>query len=79
MMGQTCGVLLGEQATDGLTPFFTGLDKVRFTHPVYPGDVFRTECTITKARSPFYFAQGRGFVGETLCVKADYSFALIKR
>jgi len=79
ILAQSAAVLLGSAQTEDRTPYFTGLDKVRFTHPVYPGDVFRTECTITKARSPFYFAQGRGFVGETLCVKADYSFALIKR
>ncbi|NLW78440.1 MAG: 3-hydroxyacyl-ACP dehydratase FabZ [Ruminococcaceae bacterium] len=78
MMGQTCGVLLGEQATDGLTPFFTGLDKVKFRRPVRPGDVLETECRIVRTKGPFYFAEGTGKVDGQLAVSANFSFALVE-
>jgi 3-hydroxyacyl-[acyl-carrier-protein] dehydratase len=57
-------------------PLFTGLDKVRFRQPVKPGDIFQTECTLTRSKPPFYFAEGKGFVDGKLCVKASFSFAL---
>lgn len=79
ILAQSAAVLLSGAQTRDMIPYFTGLDKVRFKSPVHPGDTIETECVITKARSPFYFAQGQGFVGGKLCVKAEFSFALIKR
>ena len=61
-----------------MTPFFTGIKDVRFKTPVLPGDVFESECEIIKEKPPFYFAKGKGFVDGKLCVKAEFSFALIK-
>ena len=44
ILGQsTCVLLSGEQ--EGATPYFTGLDNVRFKNSVRPGDVLETECT----------------------------------
>lgn len=77
MMAQTCCVLLGAEAA-GATPYFTGLDKVRFKNKVLPGDTLEIECTITKTRPPFYFAEGKGSVGGKLSVSGEFSFALMK-
>ncbi|HBL81297.1 MULTISPECIES: 3-hydroxyacyl-ACP dehydratase FabZ [Congzhengia] len=71
----TCACLPG-QSTEGKLTLFTGLDKVKFRTPVVPGDVFETECVITKIREPFYFAKGKGYVSGKLCVSAEYSFAI---
>ena len=60
-----------------VTPMYTGLDHVRFRAPVRPGDTFETECRITRAKPPFYFAKGVGTVGGKRCVEADFSFAVI--
>ena len=76
-LGQSACVLLSE-AEEGATPYFTGLDKVRFKNSVRPGDVFETECTLIKHKGPFYWASGKGFVDGKLCVSAEFSFALIK-
>lgn len=78
IMAQSAAVLLGSAGAAGTTPYFTGLDKVKFRHPVRPGDELCTECVITKSKAPFYFAQGAGYVDGKLCVKAEFSFALIK-
>lgn len=76
IMAQSACVLLAGEAA-GKTPFFTGLDKVKFRNPVRPGDTFETECEILKVRSPFYFCRGKGMVNGKLCVSAEFSFALV--
>lgn len=77
ILAQSCCVLLAEQMAGDVTPMYTGLDHVRFRAPVRPGDTFETECRITRAKPPFYFAKGVGTVGGKRCVEADFSFAVI--
>ena len=77
IMAQSSCVLLAEQA-DGATPYFTGLDKVKFKNKVLPGDTIETECRITRNKGAFYFAEGKASVNGKLCVSASFSFALIK-
>ena len=79
MAQSTCVLLANEMNGDEFTPLYTGLDNVRFKNQVKPGDTFTTECEITKQRGPFYFASGKGFVDGKLCIKADFSFAIIKK
>ena len=77
MMAQTCCVLLAGQS-QGMTPFFTGLNKVKFKHPVLPGDTLEIECRITRSKSVFYFAEGKGTVQDKLAVSGEFSFALVQ-
>lgn len=78
MMAQSACVLLSEGASQGMTPLFTSLDKVKFKNQVKPGDTLETQCEITRSRGSFYFAKGEGRVNGKLCVSAEFSFALIK-
>lgn len=78
MMAQSACVLLAEGASEGMTPFFTSLDKVKFREQVKPGDTLETECEILRQRGSFYFAKGVGRVKGKLCVSAEFSFALVK-
>ncbi len=77
MMAQACCVLLAQKA-QGTTPYFTGLNNVKFKHKVCPGDTLKIECSIVKSKHPFYFAQGLGYVGDNLAVSGEFSFALMK-
>lgn len=79
MLAQNCCVLMGEglAGKENVTPFYTSLDKVRFKHPVRPGDTVELTCKLTRHRGPFYFASGEARVGDTLCVTAEMSFALM--
>lgn len=79
IMAQSVCVLMRDKMTPGKLPFFSGLDKVKFKSPVRPGDMFTTECEIIKERGIFYFAKGKGFVDNKLCVSAEFSFAVIDR
>ncbi|NLL49741.1 MAG: beta-hydroxyacyl-ACP dehydratase [Eubacteriaceae bacterium] len=79
IIAQTASVLMaGSTEQAAMTPYFTGLDNVRFRKKVLPGDVFETECVIVKSKGPFYFASGKGYTNHELCVSADFSFALQK-
>ena len=79
ILAQSVCVCLDGVIKDNTLPFFTGLDKVKFRTPVVPGDLFETECEITKIREPFYFAKGKGYVNGKLCVSAEFSFAVTSK
>ena len=78
ILAQSVCVLLDDQITKGATPYFTGISTARFKSQVKPGDTIETECSITKSKPPFYFASGSASVGGKQCVKAEFSFAIIK-
>ncbi|MBQ7974045.1 MAG: 3-hydroxyacyl-ACP dehydratase FabZ [Clostridia bacterium] len=77
IMAQSACVLLKDQMSQGKTPMYVGLDKVRFRAPVKPGDTIKTECKITREKHPFYFATGKVMVEDRLCVSAEFSFAVM--
>ena len=77
ILAQSACALLSDALTEGRTPMYTGMDKVRFRSPVRPGDVLETRCRIVRAKPPFYFAEGRSCVGDRICVTAEFSFAVI--
>lgn len=79
ILAQSTCVLLADTMDDSVTPYFSGLNNVKFKHPVKPDDTVETECEITRAKGVFYFASGKGFVDGKLCVSADFSFALVKK
>ena len=76
ILAQSVCVLLRDQMQPGRMPMYTGLDKVRFRSPVRPGDRFETRCRLKRSKYPFFFAEGEGYVGDRLCVKAEFSFAI---
>ena len=83
IMAQCCCVLLQEamKGPEGekrnVTPYYTGLNNVKFRNPVKPGDRLEIICEIDRIKEPFYFAKGSGFVDGKKCISADFSFALI--
>ena len=79
ILAQSACVLLSREQAEGSTPYYTGIDKVRFKNPVKPGDLIETECIVTKSKPPFIFAQGTAYVAGEVCVKGEFSFAMIKR
>ena len=79
ILAQSVCVLLQDAMDEGKMPLYTGLNNVRFKSPVLPGDTFETRCRLTRSKKPFYFAEGEGYVGDRLCVKAEFSFAVTER
>ena len=79
ILAQSAGILMKEALTEDTIPMYTSMKNVRFRAPVLPGDTFETKCRITRAKHPFYFAEGEGYVGDTLCVKAEFSFGITEK
>ena len=79
IMAQSVCVLLADEMTAEMLPMYTGLNNVRFKSPVKPGDTFETKCRVTRIKRPFFFAEGEGYVGDRLCVKAEFSFAVMEK
>jgi 3-hydroxyacyl-[acyl-carrier-protein] dehydratase len=77
ILAQSACILLADLDLNGATPMYTGIDKARFKTPVRPGDTIETECSLTKARPPFYLAEGKATVNGKLCLKAEFSFAVV--
>lgn len=76
ILAQSACVLMQDQMAAGKLPVYTGLNNVKFRSPVKPGDTIETRCCITRAKHPFYFAEGTITVDGRLCVSAEFSFAI---
>jgi 3-hydroxyacyl-[acyl-carrier-protein] dehydratase len=76
MIGQNCAVLLGDKLL-GKTPFFTGMNKVKFRHTVRPGDTLELTARITRSNGPFYMTEGRAQLGDRIVAQGEFSFALL--
>ncbi len=76
IMGQSACVLI-EQAGGSFTPYFTGMDKVKFRKKVLPGDTITVKSRVTGQKGPFYFVECQGFVDEQLAVQGQLSFAVV--
>jgi len=77
-MAQVGGIALQyPEENRGLIPMFTGMDKVRFRHPVVPGDVLKTRADIQKIIGRMGKVHCEGFVEDKLCASADFLFYLM--
>lgn len=66
-----------KQDNQQLTPYFTGMDKVKFKKKVIPGDCIILKSELVKSKGPFYFVKCAGYVNDELCCTAEISFALV--
>ena len=77
MMGQSACLLL-EDKSGKITPYFTGMNNVKFRNKVVPGDTITFKNEIQRIKNVFYFIKGEGYVDDKLCISGDFSFAVIK-
>lgn len=76
IMGQCCCSLIMDELP-GRTPFYAGLDKVRFKNPVRPGDTIEIRGKITARRGLTFFVDADAKVDGKLCAKGSLIFTLI--
>ena len=69
-------VLLSEEKFQGKTPYFAGLNKVRFKRKVIPGDTLNMEVEITRLRGNVGIGQGKAFVDDELACEGEFLFAI---
>jgi 3-hydroxyacyl-[acyl-carrier-protein] dehydratase len=76
MLAQSCCALFLKKDNNA-TPYFAGMEKVRFRRKVLPGETVNFACTLERKRPPFYFVRGEGKVAGELCVSGEFSFTVI--
>lgn len=57
-------------------PFFAGIERVRFRHPVHPGDVVVIEANVVRLRSRMGMLKGVARVNGRSVVEGTMTFAL---
>jgi len=76
IMAQSCTMLLGEDLK-GHTPFYAGLDKVRFKQQVRPGDTLNVTAWTVAIRGALYVIRAQATVEGRLVCKGELSFYLM--
>ena len=76
IMAQSCTLILGEKLK-GHTPFYAGLDKVRFKQMVRPGDTLEVTAAPNAIRGALYVIGAEAKVDGKLACKGELSFYLM--
>lgn len=77
MMGQASCLLVGDKMS-GATPYFTGMNNVRFKRKVLPGDTITLKAELLKHKGPFFFVKTFAYVDQEICASGELSFAAIQ-
>lgn len=76
VLGQSACALFQDRL-EGKLPYFTGLDKIKFHHPVLPGDTLETRVELYRQVGSFFVIKAEGWVGDVKCVSGQLSFAIV--
>ncbi|WP_313757647.1 3-hydroxyacyl-ACP dehydratase FabZ [Tissierella sp.] len=69
-------ILLSDEKYKGKTPYFAGINKVRFKRKVVPGDTLRMEIELTRIRGSVGIGQGKAYVEDELACEGEFLFAI---
>ena len=65
--------------TAGKLFLFSGLEKVRFRRPVFPGDRLDLECRLIRHKLKLWKMEGRAYVDGVLAAEAEITAAVTDR
>ena len=77
IMAQSCCLLIGDELK-GKTPFYAGIEKVRFKKQVKPGDLIEIKARILSRRNLAFFVETEAKVKGELSARGTLSFVLIE-
>lgn len=69
-------LILAKPENHGRTPYFMGIERVRYRRPVHPGDVVEIEAMVLKLRSRMGLLRGIARVDGKTVVEGTMTFAL---
>lgn len=69
-------ILLSDDRFKGRTPYFAGINKVRFKRKVVPGDTLKMEVVLTKIRGSIGIGRGKAYVDGELACDGEFLFAI---
>lgn len=68
--------VLIEKEIQGKTPYYAGIDKVRFRRMVRPGDTFEVTARLIRSKMNVYVVSGEGRVNGELSLSGEFTFIL---
>ncbi|WP_290918276.1 3-hydroxyacyl-ACP dehydratase FabZ [Halodesulfovibrio sp.] len=58
---------------------FTGMEKVRFRRPVYPGDKLELKCLLLRHKLKLWKMEGKAYVNGVLAAEAEMTAAIMDK
>jgi len=71
-------ITMGPTALNKLV-YFMAIDKARFRHPVFPGDVLELKVKTLNTRPTVWRYAGSAYVAGKLCAEAEFSAMIVDR
>ena len=68
--------MLLRDAIAGKTPYYAGIDRVRFRRPVRPGDTLIVHSRLARHKLNLYIVQAEAAVGGQVCASGEFIFML---
>lgn len=76
IMAQSCCILIKDELVNR-TPFYAGIDSVRFKKQVRPGDLITIKGKVTNHRGPIWVCDAQATVDGQLAAKGSLTFSLV--
>ena len=70
--------MLMKDAIEGATPYYAGINSVRFRRPVRPGDTITVHSSLVRNKGPLYVVKGEATVDGEVCASGEFMFMLAK-
>jgi 3-hydroxyacyl-[acyl-carrier-protein] dehydratase len=64
---------------EGKLFLFTGMERVRFRKPVYPGDRLELHCRLLRHKLKLWKMEGKAYVDGQLAAEAEMTAAVMNR
>lgn len=81
-LAQAGGILVVKSADTSIEDklfLFTGMEKVRFRKPVYPGDTLELHCRLIRHKLKLWKMEGKAYVGDKLAAEAEMTAAVMNK
>ena len=75
IVAQASCVLIRDEI-QGRTPYYAGIDKVRFRQMVRPGDTLAVSARLVRSKMNVYVVSGEAKVNDRLAVSGEFTFIL---
>ena len=75
IIGQTCCALFSADIA-GKTPYYAGMDKVKFRRMVVPGDRIEVKVEHVRTKLNVHVVSGEAMVDGQLCCRGEFTFII---
>ena len=70
--------MLMKDAIEGATPYYAGINNVRFRRPVRPGDTIVVRSELLRSKGALYVVKGEARVEGELCASGEFMFMIAR-